>query len=181
MPVVVKGKTSTSPSQREPSGIDSSTIRSSGESYRNCDQLNMDLGRRGGAHRGAHQCDERTSLQDDHSRNDDIKTPVHHRAGSKWSSHGAGGTRARLAEQHRLLPLVSGSLWKSSSRSTRACSFLPDANRSRGSSQWPMKKLPSNDANQLSDVTFDQEVNQVVISFQNLSSLIIHPLLQTCL
>lgn len=59
------------------------------------------------------------------------------------------------------IPLVSGSLWKSPSRSTRVCPFLPDENRSRSSSQWPMTKSLSNDVDQLSHVDFDQEVNQV--------------------
>ena len=117
------------------------------------------------AHRGAHQCDECPDFYDHNSRNDSTKANVHHRAGSEGHHLGSEAQGqdvvGSVSERHRLLPLVSGSLWKPSARSTRVCSFLPDANRSRGSSQWSVSQSSSHDVNQLNDGVFDQEVNQV--------------------
>ena len=158
--------TSSSSTKCQSTGFGYATIGTSCKSSWNCDQFHVDSGRGGGTHRGENQCDDRASLHgSSSSHNDGIQTFVNHRAGTE--SHHLGqkaqgeDMAGSLPNRSGLLPLVSSPLWKSTSRPTRVCPLLPDANRSRSSSQWPVMKTSSNDVNQLSDVVFEQEVNQV--------------------
>lgn len=157
-------KTTSSTSERESASTSGDTVKSSEKSYWDSGQFNVDPGRGGRAHRGAHQCDSGNCSHggSNHTGNSTIvrqrtRSEDHHVGQKAQGQDMVGG----FSDRSGILPLVSGSLWKSPSRSTRVCPFLPDENRSRSSSQWPMTKSLSNDVDQLSDSDFDQEVNQV--------------------